>query len=93
MNNILWDLLESEAREKYFIGSSEKPAFLISQGVWATQDHYSLYMNNVCCVGSLTSREKAREKIRQIVATARVPIRLFRETRRGKVLFAEKLRT
>lgn len=89
MNQIVWDLLESNC-EQYYIDSAEKPAFLIGDGPFAlSKAGFTLYVNNLCIVGSFRSREAARRRLREIIATCRKPIKVFQERRGGRVLFAE----
>jgi hypothetical protein len=89
MNEIVWDLLESNASERYFVDDAEEPGFLIGRGPWAINGDWTLYMNHVAALGSFTSRQKAREWLLKMVQGATKPVKVFRETRRGKRLFAE----
>lgn len=92
MSSIIWDLIESEARERYYVNDCEEPAFLIGGGVFARKGKLcSLYMNTVCELGSFSSFKKAREKLKEIVAKAKLPVKLYRIKNNGqRVLFAEK---
>jgi hypothetical protein len=89
MTEIVWDLLESNASERYFVDAAEEPAFLIGRGPWAINGCWTLYMNRVAALESFTSCQKARELLLKMVQGAKKPVKVFRETRRGKRLFAE----
>jgi hypothetical protein len=89
MNEMVWDLLESNASERYFVDNAEEPGFLIGRGPWAIHGEWTLYMNRVSALGSFTSRQKARERLLKMVQGAKEPVKVFRETRRGRQLFAE----
>jgi hypothetical protein len=89
MTEIVWDLLESNASEKYFVDGAEEPAFLIGRGPWAINGDWTLYMNHVTAIGSFTSLGKARERLLEMIRGAKKTVKVFRETRRGKRLFAE----
>jgi hypothetical protein len=90
MIEVVWNLLESNASERYFIDAAEEPAFLIGRGPWAINSEWTLYMNHVAAIGSFTSLGKAREQLLKMIQEAKKPVKVFRETRRGKKFFAEK---
>lgn len=89
MNNILWDLIESEARERFFVDDAKEPAFLISWGIFSPNGKCTLYLNTVGAINSFPTLSKARERIKELVESARTPIKVYKETKRGHLLFAE----
>lgn len=96
MNQVLWELLEMEAPQKFYVNRKESPAFLLFPK-WhfaSTKTQHSLYMNRVGLIGRFTSEKKALERLKQIVESANFPLRLYKVTKfgrkRGKrILFAE----
>ena len=99
MQDCLWDILESEASERYFINDAEKPAFLLLDK-WNPLSHggYELYMNHVCLLCRVKSKKQALAKLDKMLETARIPLTVWKETKRGgktkRVLYAtlEKLK-
>jgi len=92
MSEIVWDLLESNASERYFVDGAEEPAFLIGRGPWAINGCWTLYMNHVAALGSFTSLGKARERLLEMIRGAKKTVKVFRETRRSRRLFAESIK-
>ena len=94
----LWELLEMEAPEKFYVGGSEHPAFLyFPRQSWASRDgKHTLYMNGVGLIATFTSRKKALERLKAIVESAYFPVRLHRVSRIGRnkgkrIMFAENM--
>jgi hypothetical protein len=93
MERFLWDLIESEAHARFFIDSADEPAFLICRGPFAIRGPYGLYLNTVGHIASFPSAKKAELRLQEIVKTARTPVKVFKQTRRGRILFAENTET
>jgi len=89
VSKILWDLLESEARERFFIDAAPEPAFLISWGIFSPKGKCTLYLNTVGAINSFPSLKKAEERIKELVESARTPIKVYKGIKRGHLLFAE----
>ena len=94
--NLLWELLESEAPEKFYVNGKEMPAFLLFHKYhWASQNKkYTLYLNRVGVIAEFTSQKKALERLKLIVENANFPVRVHRLSRTGRykdkrILFAE----
>ena len=92
----LWELLEQEAPEKFYVGGSEHPAFLyFPRQSWASQNgKHTLYMNGVGVIDSFTSRKKALARLKVIVENAYFRVRVYQVSRTGRdkgkrMLFAE----
>jgi hypothetical protein len=97
-DELIWDLMEIEAPDKFYIDDHDKPAFLM----FPKYHHFSpwkgyvtLWMNRVGLIGKYKSKREALEKIHEIVGKASKPIRLYRVSsygrNRGKrILFASK---
>ncbi len=91
MSTFLWDLIISEASERYFVGDAPEPAFLICRGIFSPKGKWTLYMNSISEIGHFTSLKGAENHLREIVSRAKKPLSLFKQTRKGKkVLFATK---
>ena len=90
--NALWSLIASEASERFYVNDAQEPAFLICRGAFSPKGPWTLYMNSISELGSFSSREKAFEKLREIVSKAKLPVKVYRESHGGKkILFAERL--
>ena len=93
MNDCLWDILESEASERYLINNAEKPAFLLLDK-WNPLSHggYELYMNHVGLLCRVKSKKQALLKLDKMLETARIPMKVWKETKWGfktkRVLYA-----
>jgi len=53
----------------------------------------ALRKNTVGQIASFSSAKKAELRLQEIVKTARFPVKVFKQTRRGRVLFAENTET
>ena len=89
-SNILWDLMEMEARERYYLDRegfrAEKPGIIISTGVFRAPDakkteFYTVWFGQGTAHWNFTSLKKARAKVQEILATANVPIKVRVEAR------------
>jgi hypothetical protein len=96
MNTILWELMEMEAPEKFFINGAEQPGFLLfpKYSYLTLNNKVSLYMNGVGLIANFKTEKQAKERLKQIVETANFPTRVYQVSktgsRRGKrILFAE----
>lgn len=89
MNQFLWDLIVSEAAERYFVGDAPEPAFLICRGPFSPHGKWTLYMNSINEIASFTSLTKAEGRLKEIVAKAKSPVSVFKQTRKGRTLFAQ----
>ena len=96
MNMLLWELMEMEAPETFFVNGKEHPAFLYfpRSHFLAMNGKHSLYMNGVSLISIFSSRKKAFDRLREIVASANFPLRLYRVSKYGskrgkRILFAE----
>jgi len=93
---LLWDLMELEAPEKFYVGDAEKPAFLFfpKYHTFALKSKHCLYMNRVGLINTFTSERKAFERLRKIVENANFPVKVYRVSKTGRlrgkrILFAE----
>lgn len=96
MSIFLWELLEMEAPEKYCVDGKDSPAFLLfTKGSIGSMDHkVSLYLNSVGLIANFTSEKKAKERLKQIVENANLPMRIYQISKYGgkrgkRILFAE----
>ena len=94
MTDLLYDILESEACEKYYINNAEKPAFLVLSK-WNPLSHgkFELYMNRVARLGEFKTKKELIAKLLQVMSTANKPKKFYKvdkfgRKRREKVLFA-----
>ena len=89
---IVWEMLEEIAVEKFYINDSDKPGILIVPKYWlGMKGHgYAVILNYVGVICTTTSKKKALERVKLIAERDGVlPFKLYRETDKGKVLFAE----
>ena len=92
---LLYDLLEMEAPDKFFIDGKDVPAFLLfPKHHFASRHGYTLYLNRVGVIASFSSNKKALERLKEIVERANFPMRLYRVRKYGgkrnkRILFAE----
>lgn len=100
MSSILWDLMESEAPDKFFVGDAERPGFLLfpRYHCFAHENKWTLYMNSVGLIDTFSTMDKALERLREIIATAKTSVKVFKASKTGRdrnkrILFAEKLVT
>jgi len=92
LKDCLWDILESEACEKFFINDAEKPAFFIlSKYNPLSHGNFELYMSNVAKLGDFKTQKEAREKLKTVIATAKHPIRVYTFTKRRRPKLFEKI--
>ena len=92
----LWELLEDEAPEKFYVDGKEHPAFLyFHRQHWASQrGKHTIYMNGVGVIDSFGSKKKAFARLKEIVEHAYFAIRVYQVSRTGRnkgkrILFAE----
>ena len=97
MQDLVWDILETEACEQYFIDSAKKPAFLLlSKFNPLAHGKFELYMNHVAKIGDFTSKKKAEDKLKEAIAKAKKPIKVYKVSRWAfkkskRKFFAEKV--
>ncbi|HIE19008.1 TPA: hypothetical protein EYP75_04715 [Candidatus Bathyarchaeota archaeon] len=91
-DDLIWDLAEELALEKFYIKrggkTAEKPAFLLFQGFLGAK--WALIMCGVGAVWRLRSKAKAYAKLEEIASTATVPLEIVLKTTRGLKVIAEK---
>jgi len=92
LQDCLWDILESEACERYFIGDAEKPAFLILDK-WnpLANNAFELYMNCVSRLGKFRTRKQAIERLDAVLSTANHKICVFKQKKIGIASFGKKI--
>jgi len=96
-HSILWELMEMEAPEKFYVNGKEHPAFLFFPRyhyLSAKKTKHSLYMNGVGLVSSFSSKKQTFARLREIVENANFPLRLYQVSKYGskrgkRILFAE----
>ena len=93
---LLWELMEMEAPEKFYVNGKDRPAFLLfPRGHWtSTKNGHSLYMNNVGLIGVFSSQKKAVERLKQIIQNANFPVKIYQVSKYGRkrgkhIFFAE----
>ena len=91
---LIWEILESEACEQYFIDVAERPAFLLlSKHNPLSHGGYELYMNSVAILGRFSSQKKAEERLRAVLSTAKKSMKIWKvsrwKSRKKRTLFAE----
>lgn len=84
LQDCLWDILETEAFERYFINDAEKPAFLILHKFNPlTHGSFELFMNHVSRLCRVKTHKKAIERLDYMLSTANIPIRVFIQKEKG----------
>ena len=91
---LLWEILESEACEQYYIDDAQKPAFLLlSKYNPLSHGGFELYMNSVSLIGRFKSQKKAEERLRQGISTAKKSMKIWKvskwKSRKKRTLFME----
>lgn len=94
LQDCLWDILETEAFERYFINDAEEPGFLILHKYNPLiHGSFELYMNHVTRLARVKTHKKAVERLNDILRTAKIPMRVYVQKKKGsrygnKVLYA-----
>lgn len=90
LQDCLWDILETEAYERYFMDNAEKPAFLILHK-WhpLTNRSFELYMNHVSRLARCKSHKEIIARLDKTLSTAKKPIRVYIQKKKG-VSYGEK---
>lgn len=100
MDKFLWELMEMEAPEKFFVNEKEHPAFLMfpkHHYLALETKKYNLYLNGVGLIASFRTRKQLFERLKEIIEQANFPIKVFQVSKFGnqrgkKILFAENQR-
>lgn len=94
----LWELMEMEAVERYFIDRegfrAEGPGVIITSGIWRAPDcksteFYTVWFGQGIGHWNFTNLKCARGKVKEILATAKVSIEV-RVEKRGEEKGAER---
>jgi len=90
LNELLWDILESEAPYKFFVDERKDPAFLlIPKWHYLSLGGWELYLNHVGRICRLRSRQQALDRLREIIENANVPVKVYSVSGKRRTLFAE----
>lgn len=83
----LWDIFrDTFGKVEFYVNDSKEPAFLICS-TEPRRNH--LLMNKVGKIGEYGSLKKAKDRLKDIIETANIPVKVFSVSRRGKkALFA-----
>ena len=87
MSEILWELMEMEAPEKFYVDEKEHPAFLIFPKyhyLCLDTKKHNLYLNGVGLIASFETRKALFERLKQIVENANFPIKVYQVSKFGK---------
>lgn len=90
--SIVWEMLEEVAVEKFYVNDSNRPGILIVPKHWFGMRGYgyAVVLNYVGVICTTTSKKKALERVRLLAERDGIlPFKLYRETEKGRVLFAE----
>lgn len=91
LQDCLWDLLESEAFERYFINDAEKPAFLILHKYNPlSHGSFELFMNHVSRLCRVKTQKQVIEKLDKILSSATIKITVFKQKKKGLASFGKK---
>lgn len=74
---IVWDILEDQAKEKFYIGNAKEPAFLILPKSLLTRDKFTLLINSLCKVGDFKTLKQCHAKLEEISLKINKPIRKY----------------
>jgi hypothetical protein len=98
LSDTLFDLLESEADDKYYLpnvekeGWLEKPAFIICSGMYAKlgTSSWTVYMGRGLADWTFRTQKQARTKVIEVISKAKKPILKVKHTnfheRKEKIL-------
>ena len=78
-----FDLLESEALEKYYVDDAPAPAVLLLNGI-LTNGVWHVYLNMVARVTRTRSEKEARSKIEDIFNSTTKKIKVFKVSTTGR---------
>lgn len=78
---VLWELMEMEAKEQYYIDNATIPAIIISTGLWTDprakrSEYYTVWFGRGLASWNFKTLKAAREKVQEILATATKPIQI-----------------
>jgi len=91
MQNCLWDILETEAFERYFINDAEKPAFLILHKCNPlAYGSFELFMNHVARLGRFKTHKEAIKRLDEAISTANIPIRVYKQKKGSFLRYGKK---
>lgn len=84
----IWDIVESEAREKYYIetedGIAKEPAFLIPSYSWTiSKSRYELWMGHIGIIQKFNTRKAVHEKLQEVCQKTKIPMKILRKVRDG----------
>jgi len=81
----LWDILESEACERYYINDAEKPAFLLLSK-WNPLSHgaFEVYMNHIGSIGKFAKKKDAILRLTEGMRTAKKPMTFYKVDKFGR---------
>lgn len=93
----MWELMEMEAPDKFYVDSATSPAFLLfpkGHLLSLLKNGYNLYLNNVGLISAWKTRKRALERLRAIVENANFPVNVYHvkkthSKREQRVLFAK----
>ena len=92
LQDYLWEILETEACERYFINEAEKPAFLLlHKHNPLTHGSFELYMNHVSRIAKVKTRQKAIQRLDDMLRTARTPMTVYVQKKKGLTYEGKKL--
>lgn len=84
LQDSLWEILETEACERYFINEAKKPAFLLlNKYNPLTHGSFELYMNYVSRIAKVKTRKEAIQRLDDMLRTATIPMTVYVQKKKG----------
>lgn len=84
-SDLVFDIIEGEADEKYYIDDAPDPAvLLLTKGNFLARRSWQVYINRLTRVTSTKEESEAREKIEQIFNSCKKRIKVFKVLKYGR---------
>ena len=94
-DKLYWELVESEAYEKYYINDAPEPGILIlHKNHFLSDGKFTLLLNHVGIISQTKTEKEIQEKLLELLNKATIHIKVFKISKIGrykgkKVLFWE----
>ena len=92
LEDAVWDLVEHDCgTTRFYVDNRDKAGFLIISK-WSalnSSKQHELMMNGVGLIKRFKTEREAKNRLKQIVENANIPVRVYEDKRNKRVLFAE----
>lgn len=85
LQDAVWDFLEMEACEQYYLNDKQKPAFLVlSKFNPFSRGGYELYMNHVTVLARCRTKKELFERFKKTLETSKTPLTVWKMEKHGR---------